>query len=67
MRWPWQRDVTTDPKAHKALATAEAQFREQQGRQSQVDLVTTRLVERRQQNRFAELFEHALNTRRGQK
>ena len=66
MRWPWQHDIVVDPKAEEALAAAEAKLEKQQARQPQVDRITARLVERRQQNRFAELVEHALQAKRGQ-
>lgn len=61
MRWPWQRrTVPTDMRAHAALRDAEVKLSAQRELQPEVDRVAARLVERRHQNRFAELFEDAL-------
>lgn len=65
MRWPRRHLPTIDPKAEAALASAEEKLAEQHARQPEVDSITARLVERRRQNRFAELVEYALQVRQG--
>ena len=64
MHWPWQRTTVTDPKAQAALVEAEQKLSSQHRLQPEVDRIADRLVERRHQNRFAELLEEAIRLRR---
>ena len=64
MHWPWQRATVTDPEAQAALVEAEQKLSSQHRLQPEVDRVTEKLIERRQQNRFAELLEEAIQFRR---
>ena len=64
MHWPWQRTTVTDPKAQAAVADAETKLSMQHRLQPEVDRIADRLVERRHQNRFAELLEEAIQLRR---
>jgi hypothetical protein len=64
MHWPWQRTTVTDPKAQAAVADAETKLSMQHRLTPEVDRIADRLVERRHQNRFAELLEEAIQLRR---